>query len=93
MNPNLQPKQIAFDSRWPRAARIHMAGTRTSNGTVMFGKTFDAPPLVHVVCSHPDGLYRHGSDPDFGTIETLRDRVIFTMVSGYFPLTYVVVQP
>lgn len=96
LSTSLQPKQLSFDSRWTRAARVHMTGTVTGNSTVFFGKTFPSPPLVYVVFTDSQGRYRnysvYGEFPD-GNLEvrTLQDRVTFNLTSEKYPATYVVV--
>lgn len=96
LSTSLQPKQVSFDSRWTRSARVHMTGKVTGDSTVYFGKTFSTPPLVYVVFTDSQGRYRnysvYGQFSD-GNLEvrTLRDRVTFNLTSDAYPATYVVV--
>jgi len=57
LDTNLTGKQLAFDSRWPTTARVHMAGTvnPASSGTqtVGFGTTFANIPPAFVWSKHP----------------------------------------
>lgn len=95
LDAGLQPKQVAFDSRWNRAGRVHMTGVVTGDSTVYFGKTFAICPLVYLVFTDAQGRYRnhriYGGE-GLGAIRTYTDRVVFDLVAGFYPATYVVVS-
>ena len=100
-DPNLPPKGIAFDSRWPAAMNVHMSGAATGPTTggqvttVWFGKTFPTPPLVIVAFTDGQGRYRLYSnlqDPAGSVVRTYQDRFTYGLV-GTGPFSYYVVAP
>lgn len=86
LDPNLQPKQVAFDSRWNRAGRVHMTGVVTGDTTIYFGKTFPICPLVYLVFTDAQGRYRNEA-----VAATHTDRVVIDLTAVSYPVTYVVV--
>lgn len=96
LDANLQPKQVAFDSRWNRAGRVHMIGSVTGNTTISFGKTFPVCPLVFVVYTDASGRYRnhftYGEFDDSGNLELRVTTTNMTFALPKYPATYVVVQ-
>ena len=92
LSASLQPKQVAFDSRWNRAGRVHMTGKVTGDTTIYFGKTFAVCPLVHVVFVDNQGRQRNFSaNIGAGEVRTYTDRVVINLDSLFYPATYVVV--
>lgn len=94
MDDGLAPKNVAFDSRWPRAFRLHMSGAASDPSpgnatTVSFGRSFAAPPFVMIVRTIA-GQYRFDA-----TAEVLRvfvDRFEYRLAAGG-TFSYYVVAP
>ena len=92
LDANLQPKQVAFDSRWNRAGRVHMTGIVSGNTTISFGKTFPVCPLVYVVYTDASGRHRNHSTGASGSIDAVRVTTAnVQFVLPRYPATYLVV--
>lgn len=61
LDNGLQPKQVAFDSRWGRSSRVVALGSIGGVGTVYYGTTLAAIPLVVLVQTDAQGRYRNYS--------------------------------
>lgn len=59
LNDSLDPKQVAFDTRWIGACRVFSTGVISissgSTQTVMFGTTFPEPPAVLALYRNTEG--------------------------------------
>ena len=100
LNTGLSGKQLAFDSRWPTAARVHLegsitcgaSGNLTTYSSVGFGTTFGSIPPVLVLMDDGTGWrttdwnYDGGAwDPIGRSIEACR--ISASGMSFWHPIT------
>lgn len=100
LDTGLTAKQLAFDSRWPSAARVHMegqifcgaVGNVSTYSTVNFGVDFGVPPPVITLVNNGPGWqpsdynYANGNWPPTDTgIDAVR--VYSSFIQFWHPLT------
>lgn len=98
LDTSLSPKQLAFDSRWPAALRVHMAGSASFGATVYFGRSFAAPPLVVVAYTTNVGrirLYQVIGTTTRSALQTFTDRFVMgtPFAIGGSTFSYYVMAP
>ena len=84
LDMGLAPKNLAFDSRWPKALKIVKKGTTTNRQTVSF-PSLSEPPFVILAYKDAQGRYRtEGASADTNSF------IAGVPMSGDVPVAYFV---